>query len=492
MAKKTFNIGDYLKTDNVSKVDTEQIVRIDLDRIDPDPANFYSLDGIDELAGNIELIGLQQPLRVRPEGDRFVVISGHRRRAACLLIRDGGGEQFSQGVPCIVEYGEATPAMRELRLIYANSSTRVMSAAEISKQAERVTELLYQLKEQGVEFPGRMREHVAQACQVSESKLARLHAIRAKLDSELLPYFDMGELNEDAAYNLSRFPANLQTAVARELSEGRREKMPVASTVKAVLEHLDELSKSMTCRAHAGGPDCHNIEGRIVRSIFDQYSWHICEAGHCCMDCYKASEGCSGACREAKDRMKLNKETEKEKQLEKENAAKAERRARGKRVEKRCRELLPLIDAAGLKDDERIYDSFQAAKVRDVREWATNGVGDREFYGDDCVVPWRISDLRSMAARLQTTAANLLGESPDAVSKSDTVPEWQTGEPEADGWYCCWAVWEPETGKWDPDREFLYRCGGAWFDDERYASKRVPAQYAVLKWYRIPDDPEDV
>ena len=83
MAKKTFNIGDYLKTDNVSKLDTEQIVRIDLDRIDPDPANFYSLDGIDELAGNIELIGLQQPLRVRPEGDRFVVISGHRRRAAC-------------------------------------------------------------------------------------------------------------------------------------------------------------------------------------------------------------------------------------------------------------------------------------------------------------------------------------------------------------------------------------------------------------------------
>lgn len=213
MAKKSFNIGDYLKTDNVSKSDTEQIVRIDLDRIDPDPANFYSLDGIDELAGNIELIGLQQPLRVRPEGDRFVVISGHRRRAAILLIRDGGSQQFAQGVPCIVEYGEATPAMRELRLIYANSSTRVMSAAEISKQAERVTELLYQLKEQGVEFPGRMREHVAQACQVSESKLARLHAIRKNLIDVYRLAFDAGELTENNAYLLSRESETTQRGV---------------------------------------------------------------------------------------------------------------------------------------------------------------------------------------------------------------------------------------------------------------------------------------
>ena len=81
MAKK-FNLGDYLKED-VSRINTnaEQIVLIDLDRIDPDPANFYSLEGIDELAGNIELIGLQQPLRVRPEGDRFTVISACSSRA---------------------------------------------------------------------------------------------------------------------------------------------------------------------------------------------------------------------------------------------------------------------------------------------------------------------------------------------------------------------------------------------------------------------------
>ena len=207
-----FDITSVLK--GVSGPDTgkEQIEYIPVDQIDPDPNNFYSLDGLDELAGNIELIGLQQPLRVRPGDDgRFIVVSGHRRRAAILMIRDGGNEMFRDGVPCIVDRGEESPAMRELRLIYANASTRVMGPAEISKQAERTEALLYQLKEEGVvEFPGRMRDHVAEACRISKTKLARLHAIRHNLVPELLEEFDAGHLNESVAYRMSQEKPELQ------------------------------------------------------------------------------------------------------------------------------------------------------------------------------------------------------------------------------------------------------------------------------------------
>jgi ParB-like chromosome segregation protein Spo0J len=218
MAKNTFNLGDYLKDSAVSKTDTakEQIEYIDLDRIDPDPDNFYSLEGLDELAANIELVGLQQPLRVRPgPGDHVTVVSGHRRRAACLLIRDGGSKMFEHGVPCIVERGDTSKEMQELRLIYANSSTRVMTSAELSKQAERVEELLYKLKEQGVEFPGRMRDHVAAAVNASKTKLARLHAIRANLKPSLLAEFDAGRISEAVAYRISQEDEPIQ----KDLSE---------------------------------------------------------------------------------------------------------------------------------------------------------------------------------------------------------------------------------------------------------------------------------
>ena len=45
-------------------------------------------------------------------------------------------------------------------------------------QLRTVHPLLYQLREEGYEFPGRMRDQVAAACKVSAPKLARLKVIR--------------------------------------------------------------------------------------------------------------------------------------------------------------------------------------------------------------------------------------------------------------------------------------------------------------------------
>ena len=101
--------------------------------------------------------------------------------------------------------------MAELQLILANSTARVLSNAEISKQAERMEVLLYQLKEEGYEFPGRMRDQVAAACQVSAPKLARLKVIREKLKApEFLLLFEKDRLAEQAAYTIARLPEEFQ------------------------------------------------------------------------------------------------------------------------------------------------------------------------------------------------------------------------------------------------------------------------------------------
>ena len=94
---KAFKLGDYIKPEDVSEINTERIQYIDLDLIDPDPENFYLLTGVDDLAENISMVGLLDPLRVRPNGGRYTVESGHRRRAACLLLRDGGNHMFDKG-----------------------------------------------------------------------------------------------------------------------------------------------------------------------------------------------------------------------------------------------------------------------------------------------------------------------------------------------------------------------------------------------------------
>lgn len=218
MAGKKFDITKFAATlpEAVPESGTrEQIEYIDEAKLSGDGENFYSMEGIEALAQNIELVGLQQPLRVRPDPDDeggYIVVSGHRRLTAIRTICKADEPERWRTVPCIVERGELSPAMRELRLIYANSDTRRMSNADLSAQAERVEKLLYQLQEEGVEFPGRMRDHVAEVCQISKSKLARLKVIREGLSKseQIAKAWEKGELPEAAALEIARMDDETQ------------------------------------------------------------------------------------------------------------------------------------------------------------------------------------------------------------------------------------------------------------------------------------------
>ena len=217
MAKKEFNLGDSLAAvlGNVSGSDRapEQIVMLPLASIDADENNFYSMEGVEELAANIELIGLLDPLRVRENPDmpgRYLIVSGHRRRAALWTLYEEQPEKWAK-VSCIVEQPAASPELQELRLIYANADTRKMTGPDLDKQAQRVAHLLYTLKKQGVvEFSGRMRDRVAEACKVSATRLAQLKVIREKLFDDLLPLWEDGTINESCAYTLAKEPVDVQ------------------------------------------------------------------------------------------------------------------------------------------------------------------------------------------------------------------------------------------------------------------------------------------
>lgn len=283
---------------NVSKLDAssgrEQMEYIPLDRIDGDPNNFYDLSGLEELAANIELVGLQQPLRVRasPEAeDRVILVSGHRRRAALQKLVDEGRADLRE-VPCIRDRAAGSAALQELRLIYANSDTRVLTSAELSRQAERVEQLLYQLKEEGMEFPGRMRDHVAEACKVSKSKLARLKVIRENLIPEFAKRYKANRLKETSAYTLAQQPADVQKLVWKysdtehlaSLSEWEVSNM--LGKIKPVLER--------TCRRKAGGPPCGHQAVLLAKLFDDSYSYKPCDR-MCCEKCEKLAS-CKSAC----------------------------------------------------------------------------------------------------------------------------------------------------------------------------------------------------
>lgn len=279
----------------------EQIEYIDIDKIDADANNFYAMGGIGALMANIELIGLQQPIRVRPNPDapgRYIVVSGHRRLTAFRQLRDDkdGGERWAS-IPAIVEACADSADLQELRLIYANADTRKISDFELRRQAERVEELLYKLKEQGVEFPGRMRDHVAEACKISKSKLGRLKQIKDGLAPDISKaYYETGTLNEAAALELAKLPEDVQREIidrVRNMFGGNVSRLGsvLAENIGKDILRLRELD----CRKCAGGGECVN-QARILDKLYASgyRGYSHCVSG-CCYDCPELVS-CSKSC----------------------------------------------------------------------------------------------------------------------------------------------------------------------------------------------------
>ena len=523
-----FDISSVLKS--VPNLDTgeEQIEYIDLDLIDPDPNNFYSLEGLDDLAANIELIGLQQPLRVRAgEKDHVIVVSGHRRRAACMMLRDGGNEKFRR-VACIREQGEVSAAMQELRLIYANASTRTMGPAEISKQAERVEMLLYQLKEEGMEFPGRMRDHVAQACKVSKTKLARLHAIRNKMAPDLLKaYFDKGLLPESVAYELSRHDQSTQRWIVDTYKATHTNPSYTISDMQewwvrnfaACAAKMAELH----CRQIAGGGECiHQREHveHIWRKGYEGYEGCVNSTDgrkpRCCADCDNLAS-CSVSCPRCdlrKSKLKADLKAQRQSERETKKAEEQNRKDQKELDESQAALYWARLGGA-LKDagtdfwalqdsiDEDHYHTGKGNRVLctwllepDAIEALLDG---RPAKNGPCEIPipiWEIIDDDGLAfARILCKMADLLGVSLDylflrtdnpmglAVSEPDTELKWKTGRPPVSGLYAVKSGAPKEEGpQWTAKRIVVW-TGDAWVTN----GPGVPISDNIYGWLKLPE-----
>ena len=490
-----FDIASVLK--NVSAPDTgaEQIEYLPIDSLLPDPNNFYLLDGLEELAANIELIGLQQPLRVRPAEDKgyYTIVSGHRRKAACMMIRDGGSDMFDRGVPCIVERGEASAALRELRLIYANSATRVMSAAELSKQAERVEMLLYTLKDEGMEFPGRMRDHVAEACKVSKTKLARLHAIRSRLDPMLLQFFDRGELSETSAYELQKLPAEAQKLIGERCEKRGSATWFYSWQVEEAAANTELYQNPKTGKACGG--NCTHKDARFLQAL--RSSYNPCEGG-CCLNCGRM-DYCEEPCARAAEKRKKNRAEAKANQADEERkrAMALERQQEVYRAarQNQAARLLPLIEAAGLEDADTLpsYSWTEGPTIDKIRKYAAGDFGSETYY-DDNLIKGDLPVYTKLADMLNCSLDYLAGRSDEpkaAVSGPDTEKAeeiqilsaaWQTGEPVDDGRYFCRVlIGEDERPH---EQRMEWRAGG-W---RVFGDPADKYQMQVVAWWPLPPE----
>lgn len=403
---KGFDLGAFAASlAPVSERDTapESIRLIDIDLLQADEKNYFSMTdaSIEKLAANIELVGQMDPCRVRelPDG-KYRIVSGHRRTAARRLLVSEG-KNFRQ-VPCIVECGNDSEEMQQLRLIFANSDTRELTPADLMETARQVEELLYKLKEQGVEFPGKMRDQVAAACHTHSTALAELKVIREKLDPKWKELFSAGTINKSVAYQLARLDPDVQEKAFELKGSG----VPIEAGIKALAANLPRmLEQNVTICKLDDNKFCGNYKGFLKANLRTKYSWTIC-SGQCCKKCgHEAS--CPGACRvtkeaakaEAAKRKKDNeKRAERDKQHRQELAAKSVQNA-GR--------LLAAIEQAGFTGTLPCDYYGREVPVKEIRSAAAGNVKD-SYYSEN-FIPSNPERLIECAKRLNCSADYLLG-----------------------------------------------------------------------------------
>ena len=199
-----------------------EIERLSVFDLVPSEDNFYSMNDIEELKSKIELAGkvLQNFIVVPLGGGKYKVISGHRRRAACLSLVEDGKPEF-EFVPCTIEADEEdaeVQAIREEIMLIAANSQREKTAWDKIEEARRTRALLEKIKAQE-KLPGDMRKLVAQTLNTSPAQIGRFDAITRNLCPAFMDELKADRLNISTAYELSGLSAEDQAAAFEEYRE---------------------------------------------------------------------------------------------------------------------------------------------------------------------------------------------------------------------------------------------------------------------------------
>ena len=292
MAKGKFDMSEFL-TPVEGVPESGTTLEIAVDDILDNPRNFYPRPdnaALAELMESIRANGLLEPPTVVPaENGKYRLISGHSRMAAVRLLAANRDEAVAKQFSTVL--CRVLPAMteeQELCAVIEANRQRVKSPALLAQEAERLTAMYIRRREAGEELPGRIRDRVAEAMQVSRTKLANLSAIKRGLKVPgIVRKWEAGELPEAAALEIARMDHEKQYRLLDWM---------IDSSCAWTINNVREFSVCWTLFRH----ECPDAKGfctnarRMYQQKFRGGALRGCSG--CCRTCL-GRDTCSVACK---------------------------------------------------------------------------------------------------------------------------------------------------------------------------------------------------
>ena len=476
---KPFNIAQVLADAGVNN-DTsarKQIEYIHIGQIEADPGNFYDLPKLEELANSISIIGLQEPVVVRPVGDgRYRIISGHRRTAALRILIDRG--EHDDKVMCIVERQQESEALTQLKLIMGNSENRVLTSSEQARQVEETQQLIYQLKQEGFDFPGRVRDYVSDICKISTGKIARLNVIRNQLIPNFMRLWEAGTINDSVAYILAGQVPKRQKAVwSAQTGDGKKTFKCTSDWLVSIfgdMDHVEEVYGKLACQENSTSV-CDYKDCLLNHAAgLGQYKSLRYECRGCCKTCSYLLN-CKHSCPRAADAKKEKKDVAKAAQLRAVENEKARNQPIVDMIAKCYSRVGQLRAEHGISEADYLEKSdgyCNRSNTENLRRMESGECNSNDYLPGN-LYKGAAMNLIATADLLGCSIDYLLGrtdvkgvaEAPAAEpEKCVKVDTWHTGNPPDPGEYivygfwdgveaCCMATWHDDV--WDMDTVYL-------------------------------------
>ena len=255
---------------NLAKNNME-ITYIPRDEIYKNPKNEYSISDIENLADLIYVMGLREPLGVKPEGSGYKLIEGERRLTAIdKLIADG---KWEGDIPCIIREKElkvnldilSDEEKEILEIAGTNAGQRKYSEADYLFEVEKLEPIYKKLKASGIgEFTyesdtgekitqsltgKKSRELLAERLNVSPAQVGKISKVANSGTEELK------EAVKDGTANI---------AVAAEIAAMEKEDQK-----RLIEQHQKENGKAISKKDVAAFKNGKSLESNTYTYILD-------------------------------------------------------------------------------------------------------------------------------------------------------------------------------------------------------------------------------
>lgn len=295
-----------------------QVVMIPSKNIIPNPDNdeIYTIGNMDGLKDDIQQHGLRQPLEVIPvEGkpDRYMLISGHRRWAACGILSACGESRFD-ALPCLIResHGELDD---RIALITANATARDLTDGERLAQYEALKDALTKKKAAG-QLEGKVRDEVCRILGLSTGAAARLNVIASCENEIIKEHLKAGEIGLMEAYRSAQDYARFMGAAPEEPEQKEEPAETVPANPDYAERKLPPEAIAMVEKVHEEQKRAQNdvpkpaVNKSVpIPSVYsgqkcDYSASHLCENEAGLKHFIKHGEirGCAGCCRYCKSK----------------------------------------------------------------------------------------------------------------------------------------------------------------------------------------------